>query len=289
MQHSSSARSAKVHLRNALGLAASLPHGMILTMPTAADSARGTPGDPVRRSPMMVGNRPMFRIQLQLVLGVVGFAMSSGVYAQISPACPCIDECRARLFAVDPRRAQCVSACATNIAQCRAINGVDGGARRAVTPARDSAQPSPRRAPSQARQMAPRERAAIPPSVRTAASEMPPRVRQAKPRMPQPRPVEVRRAPKELRLARSAKPSFDCRYARGSVERAICANPELATKDRRMALMYERAGGSRHQPVDPQQWRWLSARNACARSRAVEPCIAQVYDERIAELASIQR
>jgi uncharacterized protein len=107
--------------------------------------------------------------------------------------------------------------------------------------------------------------------------------------MPQPRPVEVRRAPKELRLARSAKPSFDCRYARGSVERAICANPELATKDRRMALMYERAGGSRHQPVDPQQWRWLSARNACARSRAVEPCIAQVYDERIAELAGIQR
>ncbi len=119
--------------------------GMILTVPTAADSARGTPGDPVRRSDDG-GSRPMFRIQLQLVLGVVGFAMSSGVYAQISAACPCIDECRARLFAVDPRRAQCVSACAMNIAQCRALDGVDGGVRRAVTPARDSAQPSPRRA-----------------------------------------------------------------------------------------------------------------------------------------------
>jgi uncharacterized protein len=80
-------------------------------------------------------------------------------------------------------------------------------------------------------------------------------------------------------------PSFNCRYARSSVERAICADPVLAAKDRRMALLYEQAGGSRHGPVDPTQYRWLAARNACARARALEACIDRIYDARIAELS----
>jgi uncharacterized protein len=83
------------------------------------------------------------------------------------------------------------------------------------------------------------------------------------------------------------RPSFNCAYARTLVERVICSDPALAARDRRMASLYEQAGGSRHRPVDPTQWRWLSARNACGRVplEAVDACLAGVYDARIAELS----
>jgi hypothetical protein len=82
------------------------------------------------------------------------------------------------------------------------------------------------------------------------------------------------------------RPSFNCRSARTSVERAICADPALAAKDRRMATLYEQAGGSMKGPVDRPQWRWLAARNACGRAPALQSCIDRVYDARIAELSS---
>jgi hypothetical protein len=104
------------------------------------------------------------------------------------------------------------------------------------------------------------------------------------PRQAEPRIVE------EPRVVRGPTPvpSFNCRYARSSVERAICGDPVLAAKDRRMALLYEQAGGSRHGPVDPTQYRWLAARNACGRARALEACIDRVYDARIAELSGVR-
>jgi hypothetical protein len=82
-------------------------------------------------------------------------------------------------------------------------------------------------------------------------------------------------------------PSFNCSYAQTLVEQVICAEPGLAAKDLRMALLYEQRGGSRYRPVDAQQWRWLAGREACGRApRAViERCIAQSYDARIAELS----
>jgi uncharacterized protein len=84
-----------------------------------------------------------------------------------------------------------------------------------------------------------------------------------------------------------ARPSFNCRYARTSVEHAICADPVLAAKDRRMAILYEQAGGSRFRPVDPTQWDWLAARNRCARAPgpALEACVHRAYNARIAELS----
>ena len=98
----------------------------------------------------------------------------------------------------------------------------------------------------------------------------------------------MRRANKDVAAAGAKpRPSFNCRGARTSVERAICANPVLAAKDRRMASLYERAGGSRRGPVDRSQWRWLAARNSCARAGApaLHGCIDQVYSARIAELS----
>jgi hypothetical protein len=111
-----------------------------------------------------------------------------------------------------------------------------------------------------------------------------------------PRPASTRSAQRRAtkRASREAsaagakpRPSFNCRGARTSVERAICANPTLAAKDRRMASLYEQAGGSRRGPVDRSQWRWLAARNACARAGApaLHGCIDQVYSARIAELS----
>ena len=83
------------------------------------------------------------------------------------------------------------------------------------------------------------------------------------------------------------RPSFNCRYAKTSVEHAICADPVLAAKDRRMALLYERAGGSRYGPVDPSQWGWVAARNRCGRVyyEALEGCLHRAYDDRVAELS----
>jgi hypothetical protein len=99
--------------------------------------------------------------------------------------------------------------------------------------------------------------------------------------------ADTGREPRPRILVVRSPPSFDCRYAGSSVEVAICTDPWLAAKDRRMALLYEQRGGSRHGPVDAGQWRWLAARNACGRAPpgALEACIRQAYDARIAELA----
>ena len=92
-------------------------------------------------------------------------------------------------------------------------------------------------------------------------------------------------------LVAPPRPSFDCRYAQTPVELAICADPVLAGKDWRMALLYEQRGGSRYRPIDERQWRWLAAREACARAprTRLEACISQTYDARIAELSSSRR
>ena len=86
--------------------------------------------------------------------------------------------------------------------------------------------------------------------------------------------------------AAPVSPSFNCRYARTPVEQAICSDPALAAKDRRMARLYERAGGSRFGPVEPTQSAWLAARDGCARvaGPALVACIHDAYDARIAEL-----
>jgi len=88
-------------------------------------------------------------------------------------------------------------------------------------------------------------------------------------------------------VSANSRPSFNCRSAKTAVERTICADPVLATKDRRMALLYEQAGGSRYKPVDPSQWGWLAARNRCGRVRgpALKSCVDRAYDDRIAELS----
>jgi uncharacterized protein len=83
--------------------------------------------------------------------------------------------------------------------------------------------------------------------------------------------------------------SFDCRKARGWVEKAICADPELSDKDGRMALAFDdlvaqaREGGGEDfdmRMFRDEQRQWLSERNAC-RTKA---CLHAAYDKRIDEV-----
>jgi hypothetical protein len=81
-----------------------------------------------------------------------------------------------------------------------------------------------------------------------------------------------------LLLSVTPAPSFDCAKATLAVERMICADPDLAVRDRALALIYENI--SKPFPnVRRVQRRWLrDERNAC-RTAA---CVRQAYDRRIA-------
>src|SRR5258708_1898888 len=60
-----------------------------------------------------------------------------------------------------------------------------------------------------------------------------------------------------------ASPSFDCRAARSSIERAICADPSLAEWDSRMGQLYQQAlrlAKDRPSLLESQQL-WLTQRD----------------------------
>ena len=84
-------------------------------------------------------------------------------------------------------------------------------------------------------------------------------------------------------------PSFDCRYARTSVERSICADPALASLDREMAALFgEALNRAPARALEADQNDWRAERDACARSgRSVEPCVEDAYRNRIRELRAI--
>lgn len=76
-------------------------------------------------------------------------------------------------------------------------------------------------------------------------------------------------------------PGFDCARAATAVETMICADPELAVRDRAMGMLYRRVPAI-FTNIPRAQRRWLVERNRC-RSRA---CLLGAYDKRIAQLAS---
>ncbi len=83
--------------------------------------------------------------------------------------------------------------------------------------------------------------------------------------------------------ATNAGPSFDCRRASLPAEQAICADPELAQWDERMAQAY--AGMMRQLPPGRQnqlaqdQNAWLQQRNQCGAS---VNCLMSAYLDRVA-------
>ena len=86
-----------------------------------------------------------------------------------------------------------------------------------------------------------------------------------------------------LLSAAAANPSFDCAAATRPAERLVCADAELAVRDRALQLVYERGGRPFGFPraYVAHQRRWLEARNRC---RTAE-CVRRAYDRRLADLS----
>lgn len=86
----------------------------------------------------------------------------------------------------------------------------------------------------------------------------------------------------------TARPSFNCRYARTRGEIAVCRDQGLASLDRQMAAQYERASaaaGARQQAV------LQATRNAFLRYRdrcSNDACIAAAYRDRMREIEDIR-
>lgn len=137
---------------------------------------------------------------------------------------------------------------------------------------------------------------AVPDPQAPSASEAPqPRdIAPPPPRAPAPPPAAPRAAPQpapapsaEAVPTASARPSFNCRYARTRGEIAVCRDSGLASLDRQMASQYYRAvsgaDARQRELLRTTRSRFLSYRDAC-RSDA---CIADAYRGRIAEIRDI--
>jgi len=85
----------------------------------------------------------------------------------------------------------------------------------------------------------------------------------------------------------TARPSFNCRYARTRSEVAICSNPRLASLDSQMAGQFFRALATarpgQRAILQRSRNRFLRYRESCAS----EACIAQAYRGRIQEISDI--
>lgn len=139
-----------------------------------------------------------------------------------------------------------------------------------------AARPPAPRPPEVARRPVPAPR----PTQVARVAPPPPRPR---PSPPTPRPaVEVAERPRA-----TARPSFNCSYARSRVERMVCADPGLARADRAMSSEFYAALAN----ADPEtrralrrsRDRFLGYRDRCGNAG----CVAQAYSDRIDEIRDI--
>jgi uncharacterized protein len=81
------------------------------------------------------------------------------------------------------------------------------------------------------------------------------------------------------------QPSFDCRTDTQAVERTICANAALASRDRILSETYYRIADRLSQgervALRDRQREWIRQRNTCGTDAG---CIARAYDARLAQL-----
>lgn len=186
-----------------------------------------------------------------------------------------------RLAGFDPRRAATRTA---SIAPGEPDSPVSSepvpepAAEVASLPAPAPVRPAPRPAAR------PVEREAAPAPPRPAA---PPRAAPAR-RVEAPAPP-ARRAERiePQRAASSARPSFNCRYARSRVEKMVCASDDLASRDREMASVFHRSndasGPATRRRLSASRLRFLAARDRCGS----EACVAAAYEDRMDEIREI--
>ncbi len=86
-------------------------------------------------------------------------------------------------------------------------------------------------------------------------------------------------------------PSFDCRAGTSPIEQAVCADAGLAARDRILSETYYRLADALQQgdriALRDQQRDWIRRRNACTGSGNMSQCVAQAYDQRIAQLRTL--
>jgi len=84
-----------------------------------------------------------------------------------------------------------------------------------------------------------------------------------------------------------ARPSYNCRHAGTRTEIMVCANPNLAASDRRMASVYyaamAEADGETRRQLRRTRDRFLVRRESCSS----ESCVAAAYEERVREIRRI--
>jgi uncharacterized protein YecT (DUF1311 family) len=89
----------------------------------------------------------------------------------------------------------------------------------------------------------------------------------------------------------SIAPSFDCRSAATSIERAICSNELLSDWDARMGQAYQRAmrTGNSSSQLQENQRLWLAQRNRIcgSGSEITQSCLLEITRQRVTALSEI--
>jgi uncharacterized protein len=88
---------------------------------------------------------------------------------------------------------------------------------------------------------------------------------------------------------RAVRPSFDCSGASSYAEEMVCAEPDLAAADRRLARAFQSAlrAGVPYDMLRNEQDDWLAIREQAARRSPA--AVASIYDQRIDELNAMAR
>ncbi len=85
-------------------------------------------------------------------------------------------------------------------------------------------------------------------------------------------------------------PSFDCAAARSTIERLICADTQLADRDRELSAVFARRLESlslvRQRSLTKEQMGWWATRESCTRGESADlkTCVLNAYEARIQDL-----
>jgi uncharacterized protein len=94
----------------------------------------------------------------------------------------------------------------------------------------------------------------------------------------------------ELRQTARIGPDFDCTKAKGTVEKLICTDDELARRDWALAAAYRKALGRLQGNTDAAQYLkaeqrgWIKGRNDCWKASDIRACVSDEYRDRHATL-----
>ena len=109
----------------------------------------------------------------------------------------------------------------------------------------------------------------------------------AAPAAPEPPAAPTEAASPAAPSSGAVAPSFDCANSTNEIEKLVCADPELATADVRLAEVYDKEL-NRPETVKPAmaatQRGWVKGRDDCWKEEDKRRCVLEAYWTRLAEL-----